>query len=111
MHNFSQPQPMTISIPTDSLAGWSTTQNGGSLTGQGTAFLDANTLLMHEGDSFDVIASYNVVVPQNPGTLTFRYQNLNFDPTGSNQEINDAFEASLVDSNGNSRGPHVRVGT
>ncbi len=110
MHNFSQPQLATISIPTGTLDGWSTTQNGGTPTGKGMVFLDSNTLLMHEGDSFDVIASYNVVIPQNAGTLTFRYQNLNFDPTGSNHEINDALEASLVDSNGNSLVPTYASG-
>jgi hypothetical protein len=111
MHDFSQPQsPTTISIPTDTLDGWSVTQNGGSPTGKGMVFLDSNTLLMHEGDSFDVIASYNVVIPQNPGTLTFRYQNLDFDPTGSSHEINDALEASLVDSNGNSLVPTYASG-
>ena len=60
---------------------------------------------MHEGDSFDVIASYDVVIPQNPGTLTFRIQNLDFDPTDTPQQINDAFEASFVDTNGNSLVP------
>ena len=60
---------------------------------------------MHEGDSFDVIAAHDVVIPQNPGTLTFRIQNLDFDPTATNHEINDAFEASFVDSNGNSLVP------
>ncbi len=68
-------------------------------------FLDNGTLLLHEGDSFDVLAQYDVVIPQNPGTLTFRYQNLSFDTTGSTQEINDALEASLVDSNGNTLVP------
>ncbi len=110
IHDDAQPQLTTISIPTDTLDGWSITQNGGSPTGQGTVFLDSNTLLMHEGDSFDVIASYNVVIPQNPGTLTFRYQNLDFDPTGSSHEINDALEASFVDNSGNSLVPTFAAG-
>lgn len=76
----------------------------------GTVFLDNDTLLMHEGNSFDIIASYNVVIPQNPGTLTFRIQNLDFDPTDSPQQINDAFEASFVDGNGNSLIPTFATG-
>ena len=63
---------------------------------------------MTEGDSFDVLAEYTLQIPQNPGTLAFRYQDLNFDPSAAGHEINDAFEASFVDANGNSLSPRIR---
>ena len=42
--------------------------------------------------------------------LTFRYQDLSFDPSATNHEINDAFEASFVDASGNSLVPTFASG-
>ena len=92
-------------MPTNTLNGWTIIQNGGSPTGQGTGYLDNGALVLTEGDSFDVLAQYPVTIPQNPGALTFRYQDLNFDPSATDHQINDAFEASFVDADGNSLVP------
>ncbi|HEV8003496.1 MAG TPA: PKD domain-containing protein, partial [Planctomycetaceae bacterium] len=97
-------------MPTDTMSGWTIVQHGGSPTGQGTGYLNSGALVLTEGDSFDVLAEHSVTVPENPGTLTFRYQNLSFDPSATNHEINDAFEASFVDANGSTLVPTFASG-
>ena len=104
------PPPNAISVPTNTLEGWTIIQHGGSPSGQGTGYLNNGALVLTEGDSFDVLAEYQVTVPQNPGILTFRYQDLSFDPSATNHEINDAFEASFVDASGNSLVPTFASG-
>ena len=54
---------------------------------QGTGYLDSDSIVLTEGDSFDVLAEYTLQYPQNPGTLTFRYQDLNFYLSATGNEI------------------------
>jgi hypothetical protein len=93
-----------ISVPTQGLDGWTILEHGGSASGKGTVSIDAGSVKLVEGDSFDVLAQRTVTIPTNPGQLTFRYQDLDF-ATPSTQDINDAFEVSFVDTDGKSLVP------
>jgi RHS repeat-associated protein len=83
----------------DTFADWTVTQSGGSPTGQGGATLDGEDVLLREGDSFFVSMQHRVVIPGHPSTLEIIYSNLTFDTTDPGH-IKDAFEASLVDAQG-----------
>ena len=87
------------------LAGWTTDQTGGTNTGKGTVTLDTsgkeNSVVLREGDSFQVALERTFVIPAGATSLSFTYANLSFD-TSSVGTIKDAFEASLVDSSGQS---------
>ncbi len=76
---------------------WNIQIEGGSDTGHGS--VSAGSAILNEGDSFLVSLDREFVVAENQGILSFRYTDLNFDMTDANS-INDAFEASLLDSNG-----------
>jgi hypothetical protein len=54
-----------------------------------------------EGNSFRVSAEQAITIPSEPSVLRFTYSNLSFDTTDADF-INDAFEAALVDGDGNS---------
>ncbi len=83
------------------LAGWTVNQTGGSATGQGTVAADVNGAVIREGDSFTVSLERTFTVLQQPAVLNFTYDNLSFD-TAAKNSIKDAFEVSLLDSQGNS---------
>ncbi|MEM1366955.1 MAG: Calx-beta domain-containing protein [Cyanobacteria bacterium P01_H01_bin.15] len=54
-----------------------------------------------EGVDFQVSAERAITIPNEPSVLSFNVVGLNFDTTDTNA-INDAFEAALVDAEGNS---------
>lgn len=87
-------------VATDNLAGWVASTIGGSDSGQGGATLVGNDVVLREGDSLTVVLSGKFTVPAAPSSVSFSYSHLNFDMTDQTG-INDAFEAALVDADGN----------
>jgi hypothetical protein len=85
----------------EGLAGWSVGERGGSPEGRGTVTAGTMRATLREGNSFDVTLARSIVVPANPGVLTFRFENLAFDPADP-AFINDAFEVALLDAEGRS---------
>ncbi len=79
------------------LSAWDISVTGGSPAGQGS--VTAGSAILREGDSFQVGLERSFTVPANPAPLVFHYTDLNFD-TSDPGSIKDAFEASLVDAQG-----------
>ena len=79
------------------LAGWNVSEVGGSPEGRGT--VTPGSAVLHEGDSFLVTLDQDVVIPAAPLSLEFTYE-ASFDTTDPDF-INDAFEAALIDADGN----------
>lgn len=67
------------------------------------------SLKLIEEDHFRVVHQQTFTVPQNPTVLTFTYSNLNFDTT--DEFVNDAFEAALLDGTGQSCAYAIQPGT
>ncbi|MBT9316451.1 DUF4114 domain-containing protein [Leptothoe spongobia] len=61
----------------------------------------AGEIILAEGDNFEVSHRQSITISDQPSTLQFTLADLAFDTT-DNDAINDAFEAALVDSEGNS---------
>ncbi len=83
------------------LTGWTTSIQGGTPAGQGTIGVQGDSVVLREGDSFQVALERTFVIPAGAASLIFMYDNLSFD-TSSVGTIKDAFEASLVDPSGQS---------
>jgi RHS repeat-associated protein len=79
------------------LSAWDISVVVGSPTGKGS--VTAGSAILREGDSFQVGLERSFTVPKNPAPLVFHYTDLNFD-TSDPGSIKDAFEASLVDAQG-----------
>ncbi|MEC4895478.1 MAG: putative Ig domain-containing protein, partial [Oscillatoria sp. PMC 1051.18] len=60
-----------------------------------------NEIILSEDSNFQTIYQQTLEIPSNPSQLSFSFADLNFDTSDLNF-INDAFEAALVDSEGNS---------
>ena len=86
---------------TNGLDGWTIEESGGSDTGQGGVVADNGSALLTEGDSFVVSLERTFEVPEEPNSYSFTYSDLSFDTTDTDF-INDAFEAALIDADGNS---------
>ena len=86
------------------LTNWRVTETGGSPADHGTVVAQDCIATMTEGDSFTTTLSTSFIVPDNATSLSFTYANLNFDLT-DRAFINDAFEVSLVDQDGDSLVP------
>lgn len=78
---------------------WAEAQQGGSETGQGQVVWDDCTAELIEGDSFLVTLTKTLTVPAVPSILKFTFAGPSFDTTADS--VNDAFEAALVDDQGN----------
>ena len=83
------------------LTGWTIDNQGGSTSGHGTAAVAGDRVVIREGDSFHVALEHTFVIPAGATSLSFDYADLSFD-TSSVGTIKDAFEASLLDSSGQS---------
>jgi RHS repeat-associated protein len=81
------------------LTGWTTSEPGGSASGHGTVTVQGDRVVLREGDSFLVALERTFVIPAGATSLSFTYADLSFDTTDTNS-IKDAFEASLLDSSG-----------
>ncbi|MEM6365852.1 MAG: choice-of-anchor U domain-containing protein, partial [Planctomycetota bacterium] len=84
----------------DALDGWTVAEYGGTGTARGTVAIDSGGLLLSEGNSLLVELSQDIVIPAVPTLLEVAYEG-EFDSEDANA-INDAFEMSLLDSDGNS---------
>ncbi|MFN0054206.1 MAG: putative Ig domain-containing protein [Planctomycetales bacterium] len=87
------------------LADWTVNQFGGTDPGVGTVTVAPgangdNQATLREGNSFLVTLRRTFVIPSTPSVLTIEYVNLAFDTTDPSF-VNDAFEAALVDAQGN----------
>ena len=92
--------PITLGdFPAD-LAGWTVEESGGSDIGGGAVTVITGDAVMQEGDSFLVTLDHTFEIPQDASALSFTYADLNLDATDPDS-INDAFEAALVDGDGN----------
>ena len=78
------------------LTQWVIGQTGGSGSGIGGGTQSGGTLVLNQGNSFQVYAYKNFVVPADPGQLTLSYANLSLDSTPAG-DINDAFEIGVID--------------
>lgn len=78
---------------------WTSFEDGGSVTGQGTTSVAEQLATLIEGDSFTVGIERTIAIPGTPSQLRFTILSANFDTTSSG-EIRDAFEAALVDESG-----------
>ncbi|MBI3467961.1 MAG: tandem-95 repeat protein [Planctomycetes bacterium] len=94
---------------TDDLAGWTVSQSGGGETGQGSVTAADCRAVMREGNSFVVTLARTFTVPEQPGSLSFTYDQLSFDTTDP-ALINDAFEVALLDEDGNPLVPTFTTG-
>src|SRR5262249_50790896 len=83
------------------LTGWTIDEQGGTSTAKGTASVEGDRVVLREGDSFHVALDRTFVVPAGATSLSFSYADLSFDTSDANS-IKDAFEASLLDSSGQS---------
>ncbi len=95
-----QGEPVELPGFDPGLTDWTVTEHGGSAS-PGRVVVQGNDAVIEEGDSFLVTLEHTFEVPQNASTLSFTYTDLSFDTTDPNF-INDAFEAALVDGDGNS---------
>ena len=77
--------------------GWALNVVGGSESGHGS--VTVGSAILHEGDSFLVSLERTFQVPTEPSELVFRFTDLHFDASDP-AFINDAFEASLLNSDG-----------
>jgi RHS repeat-associated protein len=82
-----------------SLTGWTVFQSGGTALSQGTVTSQSCSAVIAEGDSFVVGLEKSIVVPATPSALRFTFSPPQFDESDTDF-INDAFELSLVDTNG-----------
>ena len=83
------------------LVDWTIDESGGTPPNEGNVALDGTTAVLSEGNSFLVTLGRSFTVPDDPVSLTFTFDDPEFDL--SNQAfINDAFEAALVGADGNS---------
>ncbi|MDZ4851880.1 MAG: putative Ig domain-containing protein [Pirellulaceae bacterium] len=73
-------------------------ETGGSSLGKGTVATQSCFAKLTEGDSFNTVLQANFTVPTEPSYLQFNERDLLFATTDN--FINDAFEASLVDERG-----------
>ncbi len=80
------------------LQGWTVLNDGGSAPQAGTITATPGGIVLVEGNSFDVGVERAITIPAHPSTLTFNYDDLNFETT-DNSHIRDAFEVGLVDAN------------
>ena len=80
---------------------WTFGESGGLNGMAGSGVAQGCTVVLEEGNSFEVLASISFDVPQNTSHFVFEYSGLNFDGADAGS-ISDAFEAALVDANGNS---------
>lgn len=83
---------------------WQFDQFGGNGQSAGTFSAAACSPMLHEGNSFVTTLSSEVTIPANSNYLTFEYSSLNFDVASKGRSL-DAFEAALLDSQGNSLVP------
>src|SRR5207249_4923739 len=91
-------RPRTVSLGFhEGLSDWNISVLGGSTAGKGS--VSPGSAILREGDSFQVGLERSFTVVDNRAPLVFTYSDLNFD-TSDPDSINDAFEASLVDSQG-----------
>jgi PKD domain len=111
--NNSSPNSNTLNVPPtvtprgtrqvldfdNHLEDWDIRIEGGSEQGKGS--VTHGSALLREGNSFLVGLSQEFIVPARPITLSFTYSELVFDTTDPDS-INDAFEASVLDSSGRS---------
>ncbi len=79
------------------LEGWHVREVGGSAEGKGT--VTAGSAVLREGDSFLLTLEHDLTIPVDPVNLSFIYDAW-FDTTDPDS-INDAFEAALIDADGN----------
>ena len=82
----------------DGLDDWQVWAVGG--TDEGSGSVVPGSALLTEGDSFVVGLSQSFTVPEVNPVLQFTFTDLDFDTTDPDS-INDAFEAALVDEQGN----------
>jgi RHS repeat-associated protein len=87
--------------PFPDLDNWTVTESGGTTGNAGAVTTEDCETVLTEGDSFVVSMATSFEVPADATTISFTYSDLNFDTT-DDDFINDAFEAALVDSEGNS---------
>ncbi|MEO1529141.1 MAG: PKD domain-containing protein, partial [Planctomycetota bacterium] len=87
-----------------SLDGWEVRESGGSSGAKGGVTVEGGEVVLREGDSALVDLRYSLTIPENPGTLSFEYTSLAFDPTATDS-VRDAFEFALLDENGDSLTP------
>jgi RHS repeat-associated protein len=101
--NVSAPSNVSFTLATCSfiseLTGWTVHQDGGTAGGQGTVTVAGTDAVLDEGDSFDVTLSRPVVLGAGTTSLSFMYAGPSFD-TSNNGRMNDAFEAALVNAQG-----------
>ncbi|MFV2069836.1 MAG: Ig-like domain-containing protein, partial [Pirellulales bacterium] len=96
------PETIDVSLGfSNGLNGWAIGQSGGSAGGQGTVTTLDDRAVMREGDSFQVTLEHPFVVPDGADQLHFDLASADFDTTDP-AFINDAFEAALLDANGQS---------
>src|SRR5262249_19602955 len=92
-------------IPTpcvfNDLTGWTIDEQGASASGKGTAQVAGDDVVMTEGNSFHIALEHTFTIPAGATSLSFKYDNLAFDTTGT-ASIKDEFEALLLDSSGTS---------
>lgn len=84
----------------DKFTGWTVSESGGWSSGHGQALAADCSAAMTEGDSFVVTLEHAFTITNANTVLSFTYTNLSFDTSSSNT-IKDAFEAALVDAQGN----------
>jgi RHS repeat-associated protein len=76
------------------------TDRAGNVSGPFDVSFTLDTgLVLREGTAFHTSHEQDLTIPADPSVLTFTYRNLAFD-TPAPLAIKDAFEASLVDANG-----------
>ena len=99
---------VTVPCPgSNGLDGWTITETG-STSDPGSVVVTDGHLVIREGDSFLVSLERDITIPTDPSILTFEYDAA-FDATDQ-VFINDAFEAALLDADGNSLVPPFRTG-
>lgn len=81
------------------LTGWTVFQSGGTALGKGSVTAQSCAAVMIEGDSFVVGLERSIVVPATPSAVRFTFSAPQFAESDS-AFINDAFELSVVDTNG-----------
>ncbi len=91
------------------LAGWTVHQDGGTPAGQGTATFQAGDAMIQAGNSFDVTLSRPVTIPAGAASLSFSFDTPTFGASAAGA-MNDAFEVSLVDAQGQSLVPTTADG-
>ena len=95
----SSRQDITFLCTFNDLTGWTTSERGGTPTGQGDVVVEGDHVVMREGDSFEVTLSHTFTVPAGATSLSFLFDGPAFD-TSDPAAINDAFEAAFLDDAG-----------